>query len=145
MGCSTAFCDKMTHSSRVLEIQSSRDISNLALPFFFASWKLSFRCFRVLMLWLSIVVQFTKKLICFEFWSIFRYDWVMNLAKKFLSKCANLEIYEPYKERSNFVFCSVWKLLNFNSDWIRTRDLARRSRSPYPIYQIALWIFFQNF
>ena len=26
-----------------------------------------------------------------------------------------------------------------------TRDLARRSPTPYPLDQISLWIFFQNF
>ena len=34
-----------------------------------------------------VLVYFTKKLICFKLWQIFRYNWVMNFSKKKMLKC----------------------------------------------------------
>ena len=57
-------------------------------------------------------------------------------------------IWNSYKKKIlmwNFGFCSILILWKFNSDDIRTHDLPRHSRSPYLLYQISLWYFFQKF
>ena len=84
-------------------------------------------------------MYFTKKSICLELWSNFRYDQVINFCKTFLSECWNLPTYDKKKKSVIFHFNSIWKLWNSISEWIQTRDLASHSRTPYPLYQIALW------
>jgi len=49
------------------------------------------------------------------------------------------------EKRGNFVFCTIWKLWTFISDWIRTRDLACRSRTPFTIPSFLMIIFSKFF
>ena len=85
-----------------------------------------------------------------DFWPLF---WKKLLQEKilvfqlkiFFVKMLSFKDLLSLEKRANFANCSVWKLWNFISDWIQTRDLARHSRIPYPLDQISLLNFFQNF